>query len=571
MIILLSFILSISAFAEPECELGLNSLRRFMDMDSTTAKALIKFHELDGVTKKNGLSAVTGKKTNVFFTADFKKRFEKIDKESNFFNNFKDKKMRSYSYYKSQKLSSYDTLEIQKTFENIRFSGNRRSLESRIKRGSGRDHLIANSNIGVKGSGINKKYSSVNSSFKLEDFRSNGLLLLNESLVEFSIAQILDSLNFSINKHLDFVILPKKIQDTIYSISKKKTWRPDEFNKKKEFNFYAVQVHRELDSLRESNALLELNPAEYQEYLQEYAIPLASKMLVHNFGHGAINHENLSFGAKILDLGHTTVGSPVLNNSHRCTMRECAGMEGSDSDGTMVGVFDHYFGKSFIGELRDSFWGGESSYSGINKKLKKFYPQLIQSIFSDLGINKLNSKFDKTLNNAMSAMLKNKLTIQNNSKNLSKISKFSSGIFGVKSIVKENYPLELLYQDSKLSYSVKFLLQIAHLKNSLPKAKYNKVLKKVLGLVGTKKNREYTKSLINYFSKNLKNIDQKSSKSLMAHHLPTSFMERKIDNTFKKGDSYSEITKKSASLLKNLKKPQNTKVEKFSDLIIEHF
>ncbi len=200
------------------------------------------------------------------------------------------------------------------------------AITKRSSRGSGRGHILVDqpnkfTTIEFKGSGTNKYYSFANSSrFDPSDYRRNGLAVIDELTTEIIMGRILEKNGVPISMSFEMKLMPEIIQ---------KVSRGE-----KGFSKSAVQVTREMNMGRES-----MYPG-LKASLDE-KMKLIGRMYSVNGQLGAINPENMTFGAKLLDLGHTNIGYPLVSGAYRCTL--CKGIRGSSMDKTLVGFFDHYF------------------------------------------------------------------------------------------------------------------------------------------------------------------------------------------------------------------------------------
>jgi hypothetical protein len=200
------------------------------------------------------------------------------------------------------------------------------SPSDRAGRGSGRGHILMKpldpkQTIEFKGSGTNSYFSAANAAkFNPKDFRRNGLALLDELVQESILGKILENAGVPISSHFEIRLMPDFIQDLVM--------------KNGDYAKAAVQVTRIMNAGRES-----LYPG--VSALPEQKMKLIGRMYAMNASLGAINPENMTFGAKLLDLGHATVGYPLVSGAYRCTL--CKWMDGSSMDGTLVGFFDHYY------------------------------------------------------------------------------------------------------------------------------------------------------------------------------------------------------------------------------------
>lgn len=228
------------------------------------------------------------------------------------------------------------------------------SHSQRASRGSGRDNLVTNRPelpgadryIAAKGSGGNVTFGQINGEFDLSEFRRNGLAILDESLTEYIIAQMLARRGAPMVPHLQLMMLPDTMQEKILAharssgkLTERSHWS----------DFVAVQTLRDLQLPREStwrtlvHEEARNNPV-HQSFRQ--VARFLGFTYFFNFAHGAINNENVAL-AHYLDMGHITFGYPATSGVYRCTM--CKGHVGSTGynernahhDG-WIGVLEHY-------------------------------------------------------------------------------------------------------------------------------------------------------------------------------------------------------------------------------------
>ena len=197
-------------------------------------------------------------------------------------------------------------------------------------KGGGRDHLMAGpdgaaSSHGKKGSGTNPRYSAINGTFDLSNFRRNGLLELQETLVEQAIGRRINELRGPVVPHDQLAVLPAWVQQAIAEAVPKGAdshWT----------NHLAVQVDRDLRIPRES-----MLPAS-----SEQAARLVGFQTLFNIGHGAMAPANVAAG-HFLDLGHMSFNPPVTSGLYRCAT--CVGNEGSTANAPdwFLSSLGHYY------------------------------------------------------------------------------------------------------------------------------------------------------------------------------------------------------------------------------------
>ncbi|MCT4643025.1 MAG: hypothetical protein N4A33_12110 [Bacteriovoracaceae bacterium] len=294
-IILLFLLFTYSLFAQPNCALLYQ-----------------KWNEIDGVVEEVDAYLIPGAK-NVFTFKEYQS-IKTLDDNSiiltkNFFResgipipkNAKPIKIGTYHYY------------------------TKNSLSTRASRGSGRGHILLEQPnkgriIEFKGSGTNEFFSSVNSGmFDVKDYRRNGLAVMDELTTEMIMGRMFEKHGVPISMSFEMKMMPEFIQDLA---------------KTKGYDKAAVQISRQMNMGRESLYGGLKAPAEDR-------MKLIGKMYSINGQLGAINPENMTFGAKLLDLGHTNVGYPLTSGAYRCLL--CKELEGSSWDKTLVGFFDYYF------------------------------------------------------------------------------------------------------------------------------------------------------------------------------------------------------------------------------------
>lgn len=200
------------------------------------------------------------------------------------------------------------------------------SFSQRKDRGSGRGHILiptlSDKNIlEIKGSGTNSYFSGVNEEiFQIKNFRRNGLGVLDEMLQETAMSIIYKKHGIPISPTIEITLLP----DFIHKIVADKALP----------YLSPVQVTRIMNEPRES--LMPQNEVTSQEKMK-----LVGKMYFLNSTVGALNPENISYGPKLLDLGHSNIGYPITSSAYRCNL--CLGVEGGSADTTLFGLLDYFY------------------------------------------------------------------------------------------------------------------------------------------------------------------------------------------------------------------------------------
>lgn len=193
-------------------------------------------------------------------------------------------------------------------------------------RGSGRDHLYSGSRS-IKGSGSNGPFSTVNGEFQVDDFRRNGLMSLGDkadgenggAVVEYVVARNFRDMGVPVVPHRGIALLdPRWVPDGLY---------------RGNYELLPAQVERDLDVPRMS--MLREVPTEEQK------LELAAALEFTNSTHGALNAENLTGRAQIIDTGHSGAGYPILSGTYRCTI--CKVAHGGSGDLTLQGPLDFFF------------------------------------------------------------------------------------------------------------------------------------------------------------------------------------------------------------------------------------
>lgn len=202
---------------------------------------------------------------------------------------------------------------------------------SKPSRGGGRDLLIKGP-ISAKGAGPNAHFSRVNGSYDIQNFRTNGLLPVIDSnpafgggFTEYIVGKNLKAMGIPVIDHYGMLLLPSSKLDF------PKWFAPAQ---------RPIELIRDLSPLRESMADRIPTVAD--------RIHTTAMMEFWNLDHGALNPENMTIHAEVVDLGHVGPGYPVTSGTHRCTI--CAGGAGSNADESHLGALDYYFPASMPAE-----------------------------------------------------------------------------------------------------------------------------------------------------------------------------------------------------------------------------
>ncbi len=440
------------------------------------------------------------------------------------------------------------------------------SMTTRVRsnRGGGRDHFIEldsekNNFLAVKGSGTNTRFSKSNSSdWNINDFRRNGLMLLEDGILEYIIAKQFESAGVAILGHPDLVMFPKSFYDELVA---------NGVNKKK----YMVQMHRQLSSPRESFSVLTTPTKNERNHKHEGVYKLISDMGLLNAAHGAINPENMVYGGKLIDMGHVSFGYPYSSYSYRCTL--CQGARGGSGDRTLIGLVDHYFGNNVFG-------GSKRSYSAEMTKVD--YQKILNQSAITLSEDK-NLKPKITLTDAekesLDKLFKEQIVFMGAGEKKDfykeKLNQQYFDLFGIdlnkKMRIREegwggyNTVDEWDYiWPHKFSLSYKFIWQLSSQKLFLNQKQFDNFIKSTQGLIPSKYKEDFN-NLIALFSRIIdeQKLSKKSVDQLFFERLPSNLLLRQIQRRLKKKRSYNTVITEAQKLIKDFIEPVRYPPKKF--------
>lgn len=534
---------------------------------------------IEGLSLPNATSLYSGEKSNIYLTKNFfydsniEQATEAIDHQ-----------MATYSYYQSHSdIYWYMNGNKQKT--------------KRQSKGGGRDHFIEvsskeNKYLAVKGSGTNNKFSKANASkFSIKDFRRNGLLTLEDGLLEFILSNQLKELNIPLVEHKDLIIAPEDFNKTIFKEiekerkqKKKKTitqrfrslidrYYYRDYEDYEDYSFeqprnisrssppYVVQMHRVLSSPRESFQFIK--NSEIKQNIDKKVYSLVSSMYLNNVAHGAINPENISLDGRLLDLGHTSFGYPYISFNYRCTL--CPNMEGSSSDRTMIGILDHYFGENLY---------SSNPMRSYSFKLKKNqHEEILRETLISLDNSIIPAQFTITQKEAeaLNELYRENIRFfafrENKDFYEQKLSQIYENLYETKISNQEkrnDFNQYDFYNKSewnyiwpnRFSFSFKFFWQLTAQKYHLQPKEYNEFIKRIETLVAPNDIANF-KTVLKTFERlsNEQGFNKSSFKKVFNELLPANLIKKRIRENLKGKTSYEEVIDISKKMINDLSKP----------------
>ncbi len=557
--LLFSLLIAPSVFAEikvhPDCTFFTsgkpNSKLVNHWVDSPGAVQVIQGQRIPG-----GTSLITGKTSDTYLTDYFFKESKIQPHES-----FEKFKLGTYSYYQQKANVRWHTGE-DAWFQPVA-SGKKRS-----NRGGGRDHFINldsknNKFRAVKGSGTNTRFSKSNiEDWRIDNFRRNGLMLLEDGLLEYIIAKQFKEAGAPVLEHPDLVMFPKNFYEELVQngVSEEK---------------YMVQMHRELSSPRESFAIKKT--PKKSDINEEAGNPhkLVSDLYLLNAAHGAINPENMVYGAKLIDMGHVSFGYPYASYNYRCTL--CVGIEGGSSDKTFVGLVDHYFGNNVYKQGSRSYTA-ELSKADYKKILK-------ESSLTLNGGKEISNSFELSKNEkeALDKLFKEGIFFYGKSQRKKfyqeKLNEQFQELYSMKiddgKKVQSSWGEKIDEWDKhiwpvRFSLSYKFFWQLAAQKLFIKDAQYRTFIERARTLVAPQVREEFD-VIIRLFEKIMKSheINQETIAPIFLERLPANLLLKEIRKRINRKRSYESVVAESQKIIKDFEKPIEYKPEVFRENILE--